>query len=92
MYNYAILMRDALLGGNYGSHVAGFVLVVVIIWSLVWKGWALWLAARRHEKVWFIILLIVNTVGILDLIYIFGVAKQKDVKSPKIPPEKIEAK
>ena len=56
----------------------GITAAVIVIWSLFWKGWALWLAARRGEKIWFIILLIVNTVGILEIIYIFAVAKQQD--------------
>lgn len=54
--------------------------LALITWSLIWKGWALWLASRRGEKVWFIFLLIANTLGILDIIYIFFVAKRKDTK------------
>ena len=55
-------------------------IIVVSVWSLVWKAWALWLAARRSEKWWFIALLVINTVGILEILYIFLVAKQKDTK------------
>jgi hypothetical protein len=43
----------------------------VVIWSLVWKGLALWKAARAGSKPWFIVLLIVNTVGILEILYIY---------------------
>ena len=53
------------------------VLVPLIIWSMFWKGWALWLAGNRKEKVWFIILFLVNTIGILDIIYIFMRRKKK---------------
>lgn len=60
-------------------HLGVFV-AIIALWSLAWKGWALWLAARRHEKIWYIILLLVNTAGILEIIYIFAVAKQKDTK------------
>ena len=49
-----------------------------VVWSLVWKGWSLWLAARRGEKLWFLALLLINSLGILEIIYIFLVAKQKD--------------
>jgi len=52
-------------------------LTVLIIWSIVWKGLALWKAARNGAKVWFIVLLLVNTVGILDLIYYFYAHKKK---------------
>ncbi|MEI6494900.1 MAG: DUF5652 family protein [bacterium] len=52
--------------------------LVLILWSLVWKGMALWKAARLGHKWWFIILLVVNTVGILEIIYIYFVAKKKE--------------
>ena len=59
---------------------------------LALKGWALWLAARRGEKWWFIALLVINTIGILELVYIFLVAKRKDAKDEPITviPEKTE--
>lgn len=50
---------------------------VLIIWSAVWKGLALWHSARQRQPWWFVILLLVNTLGILDIIYLFGVAKLK---------------
>ncbi len=52
----------------------------LLLWSLAWKGWALWLAARRGEMVWFVVLLVVNTFGLLDIFYIFAVAKRSDTK------------
>ncbi len=52
--------------------------VIMAIWSLAWKGTALWKAARRSEPKWFIALLILNTVGILEIIYIFFVAGLKE--------------
>ncbi len=53
----------------------GVTLVVLIIWSTVWKGLALWHSARRAEYVWFIVLLLVNTAGILELVYLFLIKK-----------------
>lgn len=52
--------------------VIGGILLIII---LVLKGYSLWYAARRGEKWWFIALLLINTVGILELIYLFAVAK-----------------
>ncbi len=46
------------------------VLVLVSLWSLVWKGIALWKAAGRKELGWFIVLLVLNTAGILPIIYL----------------------
>jgi hypothetical protein len=64
--------------------VAGLALLVLVAWSLVWKGLALWRAAKRGEKIWFIVFLIVNTAGILEIIYLFLVtgAKLSDFKMP----------
>jgi hypothetical protein len=61
---------------------AGLALIILIAWSIVWKGLALWRAASRHEKIWFIVFLLVNTVGILEIIYLFLVtgAKFSDFK------------
>ena len=50
-------------------------LPVLIIWSLFWKGLALWHSARRGEWVWFVVMLVINTVGILEIVYLFAVAK-----------------
>jgi len=65
-----------------------WVLVPLLIWTLAWKGVALWKAARRNEKIWFVALLILNTLGILEIIYIFFVAKKKEKEI--IPDEEIE--
>ncbi|MDP3901659.1 MAG: DUF5652 family protein [bacterium] len=65
------------------SWIAGptlFITVIFIIWSLIWKGVALWSAARRMQKTWFIVLLLVNTGGILEMIYIFFVAPKQGQK------------
>ncbi len=51
--------------------------ILLIIWMLVWKGAALWKAGRKNDPVWFIALLVVNTIGILDMIYIYHIANRK---------------
>lgn len=54
-----------------------WVLPVLVLWMLVWKGVALWKAARANSKPWFIVLLIVNTLGILEIIYIYLINKRQ---------------
>lgn len=54
-------------------------LLAVALWSLPWKGVALWKAVNLRDKAWFIVLLIVNTVGILEIVYIFVIAKRKNM-------------
>jgi len=57
---------------------------IILIWTLVWKGLALWKSARKNSPVWFIILLVVNTLGILEILYIFVFSKiNLKVKSKK---------
>jgi hypothetical protein len=53
----------------------GLLLIVLVLWILFWKGLALWHAGRRGQGWWFVILLILNTAGILDIIYLFAVCK-----------------
>ena len=55
--------------------------VIIFIWSLIWKGIALWKAARTGSKPWFIILLLVNVFGILEIIYIFAVNPKWKLKN-----------
>jgi len=50
---------------------------LIIIWTLPWKGVALWKAARNTHKTWFIALLILNTVAILEILYIFIFSRKK---------------
>ena len=55
---------------------AVIVLVTIIsIWTLVWKGFALWKASKKNHLIWFIVLLIINTIGILEILYIFVFSK-----------------
>jgi len=46
------------------------VLIPLLIWTMTWKGLALWAAGKRKEKTWFIVLFLVNTIGILEIIYL----------------------
>ncbi|MFA5953413.1 MAG: DUF5652 family protein [Candidatus Pacearchaeota archaeon] len=49
--------------------------VILLVWSLAWKLVALWKSARHKSIVWFIVLGIVNTLGILEILYIFVFSK-----------------
>jgi len=71
-------------------------LLVMVLWVLPWKGYSLWIASKKNHKIWFVILLILNTFGILEIIYVFGVAKKQwsDIKSAfhrNINPKKKES-
>ncbi len=53
-----------------------WLLLAMLAWTMPWKGVALWKAARNQHKYWFIALLVVNTVGILEILYIFIFSKR----------------
>jgi hypothetical protein len=72
---------------DHGLSPAGRGLAVAVIaWSLAWKGASLWRASKEDSKPWFVTLLLANTAGILDAVYLFGVSgahrrKRYDEKS-----------
>jgi len=60
------------------SDPAGRALIgAAVAWSLAWKGASLWRAARNESKPWFVTLLLANTLGVLDAIYLFGVDRHR---------------
>lgn len=52
------------------------VLIIALVWTLVWKGIALWKAGQNGHKGWFVFLFLLNTLGILDIVYIFWFSKK----------------
>lgn len=52
------------------------VLVLITLWTIPWKVYSVWLAVKNNHKKWFVVLLILNTVGILEIFYIFKIAKK----------------
>ncbi len=53
-------------------------MVLAALWTLPWKGYALWRSARIGDTWWFVALLILNTLAILDIIYIFFLAPRRE--------------
>lgn len=60
---------------QYLNAVPVWAITLAAIWSLPWKGVALWKAAQKKDPYWFIALLVINTVGILEILYIFVFSK-----------------
>ncbi|MFA6005695.1 MAG: DUF5652 family protein [Patescibacteria group bacterium] len=46
------------------------VFILIALWDLIWKGMALWKAAQNKQRNWFILLLLVNSLGIVPILYI----------------------
>ena len=51
------------------------ILSLIVIWSLAWKAIATWHAARNSQLGWFIALFVINTAGILEIIYLMFFVK-----------------
>ncbi len=54
-----------------------WILWLILLWTIPWKGVALWKAARLNDKWWFIALLVINTLALLEILYIFIFSKRK---------------
>lgn len=53
------------------------VIALALLWTIPWKGVALWKAAQNKSRIWFIVLLLLNTLAILEILYIFVFSKKE---------------
>ena len=51
--------------------------LILVVWDLVWKGIALWKCGRSNQLPWFVAILIVNSAGILPIVYLLFFQKKK---------------
>ncbi len=67
------------VGAGVPAWIYAFVPVVAlfVVWSIFWKGLALWHSGRRGQPWWFVVLLVLNTAGVLEIIYLFAILKLK---------------
>ena len=64
---------------TFGTFFTTFVLLIVA-WDMVWKGIGMWKAGRHNQLGWFIAIFILNTLGILPIIYILFFQKKRSEK------------
>jgi len=69
-------------GQMMSAGLFGWGVIPLAVWSLLWTGLALWHSARRGEKWWFILFLLVHTLGILEMIYLLFIVKAFSGKKP----------
>lgn len=67
--------------GELVQGVNMWMVLVVLLWILPWKGVALYKAARLSHKKWFVVMLVVNTFGIIEMLYIYFVARKYTVET-----------
>ncbi len=82
MYQFPAQMyqfMSQMMGGFWGGNLWGGMWFVglLALWALPWKGVALWKAARRGETWWFVALFLLNTLAILEILYIFIFSEKK---------------
>lgn len=53
-----------------------WIILIAGLWTLPWKGMALWKSAQKSELWWFIALLLINTLGLLEILYLFIFSKK----------------
>ena len=66
------------------SDLGIYTVLLLALWTIPWKGVALWKAARFSHQKWFIVFLIVNSIGLLEIFYIFYIARNYSVKTEEI--------
>ena len=67
------------------------IIVIVSLIDLVLKAMAMWVAAKERDKLWFVLLLIINSAGIVPILYLWhrgklfarGVTISVDNKNPQ---------
>ena len=77
MYHFGNLFYSSWTAPGFSLSPLGSILfAVIVVWSVVWKGLALWRAAHTNSKIWFIVFLIINTLGILEILYLYIFSKK----------------
>lgn len=80
---------------NLGSilNLPPAVLSLLLVWSIFWKLLAVWRASKLDQKYWFIALFIINSFGIVEILYLFVFAKKKitvsDLRPENLFPSKV---
>jgi methionyl-tRNA synthetase len=67
---------------GFGTVLIAVLFIVIAVWSLAWKTLAVWHAARNKQRLWMIALLLVNTVGVLEIIYLAWFRKDNNKVGP----------
>lgn len=65
-----------------GQPDVAFLALIIFIsaWELYWKGRGLWKAAQHKQLHWFIAMLVLNTIGLLPILYL-GLWQRKGRKA-----------
>ena len=80
-----------MMGGGWAGIFLFPLVLLFIVWTVYWKYHALWHAAKEDEKWWFLGLLVINTLGILEILYLYYFSnkpmKHNEKNVPMVPPQ-----
>ena len=68
--------------------IVPWLLIVILAWMLFWKLIGMWKAAKKNHIVWFVVIALFNTIGILPILYIYVFSEMKDFKEKNMKPKK----
>ena len=54
------------------------IIIILAIWDGVWRIIGMWKSARNKQLAWFICIVIINTIGILPIIYLVWFQKDRN--------------
>jgi len=46
-------------------------IIILAIWEIIWKLIAMWKSARKNQLFWFLLIAIINSLGIIPIYYLF---------------------
>ena len=75
-----MMQTAAVLGVN--TAVLLISIVVISVWEVIWTGLAMWTAAKKKNKILFVIFLVVNLLAIPEIVY-FIVTRKKEMPAIK---------
>ena len=56
---------------TFYASLPSWLILTAVIWEIIWKGFALWKSSKLNSPIWFVVILVTNTLGILPILYLF---------------------
>ncbi|TAL48846.1 hypothetical protein EPN83_03270 [Patescibacteria group bacterium] len=78
----SFLPQIALVNSYLEAHPA--LTIFLVVWSLFWKAQALWRSAQLSHRWWFVIILVLNTLGLLEIYYLYFVSRKYSVQVEEV--------
>ena len=50
--------------------IFSILIIVLSVWEAIWTLLGLWFAARQNQKIWFLLMGILQVIGIIEIIYL----------------------